>query len=258
MDISEGVNKVMGGFLKFPKPQRNPRCLYCFLAWLDISRELSFPALWKSMSFLSQPVTVYKAYTLRIQQMCFCDDWSLLFQSLCPSFPLLREPAQNKCCSMRPSSWRLCQQQERLSFHQPKIRISSCFDSELQQKMVCFMVASQNLKAIKFLSIGRTCLRACWTSTTKPGRSTHLNLDSRMQAPTSKLSFHLLGILHSEAAVLSFLGWVILSLCQMLSVTNLKELLRPLASLSLSQEELHKQSTAILACGYHHSAPQTS
>lgn len=79
-----------------------------------------------------------------------------------------------------------------------------------------------------------------------------------MQAPTSELSFHVLGILRSEAAVFSFLGWVILSLCQMLSVTSLRELLRPLASLSVSHKELHKQSTAVLAYGYHHSAPQTS
>lgn len=57
-----------------------------------------------------------------------------------------------------------------------------------------------------------------------------------MQAPTSELSFHVLGILHLEVAMFSFLGWVILSLCQMLSVTSLRELLRPLALLLVSHE----------------------
>lgn len=90
----------------------------------------------------------------------------------------------------------------------------------------------------------------------RKGGSTHLGF--QMQEPTSELSFHLLGILHLEAARFSFLGWFILSLCQMPSVTILRELLGPMASLSMSRKELHKQPTAVLAYGYHHSAPQTS
>ena len=111
--------------------------------------------------------------------MCFHDDWFLLFQSLCPNFPpritagTSREQVLQR--ETLSSQRLLCQHQERLSFHQPKVRIGSCFSSEFQQKMGCFMVASWTPKATKFLSIGRTCLQARWTSITKRRISWRVN-----------------------------------------------------------------------------------
>lgn len=193
---------------------------------------------------------------------------------MCPSFPprmiagtgpeqvLQRETLS----SQRP----LCQHQERLGFHQPKVRITSRFICEFRQKMGYSMVVSPNPKATKFFNTGRTCLQVCWTSTTKDreswqvstpwnsrsARQVNIALTPKHKHPPLRC-FHILEI-HLETDVFSFLGRVILSLCQMLSVTSLRELLRPLAWLSMSHEELHKQPTAVLAYGSHHSAPQTS
>lgn len=54
------------------------------------------------------------------------------------------------------------------------------------------------------------------------------------------------GILCWEVDVFSFLGWVILSLWQMLSVTSLRGLLGLLAWLSASHQELPKQPAALV------------
>lgn len=186
--------------------------------------------------------------------------------SLCaPAFlqGSLREPAQNKCYSVRPSLARGCCVSTRKdsAFISPKWGSVLASVLNFSKKWVVSWGLHETPKQPSSYVLERL---ACEHAEPAPpntgflGGSTHLNLDSQMQARTAELSFHVLGIPHSEAPLFSFLGWVILSLCQMLSVTSLKELLGPLASLSVSHKELHKQSTAVLAYGYHHSAPKTS
>lgn len=197
--------------------------------------------------------------------MCFYDDWFLLFQSLCPSFsPRITTGTTPEQVLQREtiSSQRLlCQHQERLSFHQPKVRISSCFSYEFQQKMFCFTGASRNPKATKFLSTGRTCLWACWTSITKRRVSWQVNTP-RPWLP--RASTHLWAQF-SHIRNSSFGGGLVFfsgvgyfkPMSDAVSHQPKRTGWTP-ASLSVSHKELNKQSTAILAYGYHHSAPQMS
>lgn len=192
--------------------------------------------------------------------------------SLCgPAF--LQEPlwglAQNKCC-MRAAAWEPLWPDATVSspaFTSPRWGLVLTPVLDFSKKMGCFMVASQNPEVTcSKVAYGHVRKPRCWTSTTKSRVSWWVNTltltpnpaKEGTQALTSKLSCHLPGTLHVEVAVFSFLRWVILSPCQMLSVTRLTELLGPRALLSVSHGELHKQPTAILAYGYHHSAPQTS
>lgn len=86
--------------------------------------------------------------------MCFHDDWFLLFQSLCPSFPPRiaagTSPEQVLQRETLSSQRLLCQHQERFSFHQPKVRISSRFSSEFQRKIHGGFIKPQSNQVLKY------------------------------------------------------------------------------------------------------------
>lgn len=178
----------------------------------------------------------------------------------------LQEPAQNKCYSVRTSLARghCVSTRKDLVFISPKwgsvpasfVNFSKKWwlhqipkqpSSSVLEGLACKLAEPAPLKTG---SPGSTS----WQS--KSARQVNIALTPKHKHPPLSC-FHTLKI-HLETNMLSFLGWVILSLCQMMSVTSLRELLRPLAWLSMSHKELHKQPTAVLAYGYHHSAPQTS